>query len=68
MILLGGIMIITQEDIKRVLALYDDEDIPYVLSDFVVKVMASKGISTGKENPPKVKMKTRGDKNDGTRK
>ena len=66
MILIGGIMMITQEDIKRVLALFDDEDIPYILSDWVVGMMIPKKEESNKSKY--VKIKTKGEKNDGSRK
>ena len=69
MIMVGGIMVITKEDIQKVLALYDVEDIPYVLSDFVMQILTSKmDIIRDKSNPNKVKVKVREGENDGNRK
>lgn len=65
MIVLGDSMVVTKEDIEKVLALYDQEDIPYILSDFVLKKMVS-SIAT-KPEKKKVKVKAKGDKNDRTR-
>ena len=66
MILLGGIMVVTMDDIRKVLALFDDEDKPYILSGLLDAMLDSKDINKTSDhmNQPKVKTKVRGNKND----
>ena len=58
---------VDQDNIKKVLALFDEEDLPYIRLDFVSKILLEDPTFYNPE-PAKEKCKTKGGKNDRPRK
>ena len=55
------------EDIKKVLALFDKEDLPYINYEYLINKYTLENNSNNKSNP-KVKIKKLGGRNDQSRK
>ena len=68
MMVIGGTMIYSFDDIKKVLALYDSEDIPFILFNNIFKEMKPLNSNNMDTQKVKVKSKTIGEGNDRKRK
>ena len=65
---MGGIMKVTMEDIRKVLALFDKEDIPYINFDYLFNHKILECDNTENKSDYFVKIKKRGGKYDRSRK